>query len=149
LGDEVMVTVKLLKPYCIKTDAENIYVLLDEEHFTISIEKEIYQFIPTKSREFIINRFTKKIENLEATFAFKKGDNVFYLSMSELINIPDFLIKLYFLTKPHIDYKQEKNINDNIEVIIDELEHLNVKRLIDKALDERNEEAFYDLIALL
>ena len=142
-------TVKLLKPYCIKTDAENIYVLLDEEHFTISIQNEIYQFIPIKSKEFVINRYTKKIENLDATFAFKKDENIFHLSMSELINIPDFLIKLYFLTKEHINYNREDNMNDNIEVIIDELEHLNVKRLIDKALDERNEEAFYDLIAML
>lgn len=144
-----MVTVKLLKPYCIKTDLENIYVFLDEEHFTISIQNETYQFIPEKSREFIINRRTKKIENLDATFAFKKADKVFYLSMNELINIPDFLIKLYFITKPHIDYRQEENLNDDIDVIIDILEQQNIKRLIDKALDERNEEAFYDLIAML
>ncbi|WP_042142611.1 IDEAL domain-containing protein [Paucisalibacillus sp. EB02] len=144
-----MVTVKLLKPYCIKTDAENIYVILDEEHFTISIQNESYQFIPIKSKEFIINRYTKKIENLDATFAFKKDDKIFHLSMSELINIPDFLIKLYFLTKSHINYDREENMNDNIDVIMDELEHLNVKRLIDRALDERNEEAFYDLITML
>lgn len=144
-----MVSVKLLKPYCIKTDLENIYVLLDEEHFTISIQNEVYQFIPEQSRQFIINRRTKKIENLDATFAFKKEDKVFYLKMSELINIPDFLIKLYFITKPHIEYVQTENINEDIDVIMDHLVQQNIKRLIDKALDERNEEAFYDLIALL
>ncbi|MEN2467713.1 IDEAL domain-containing protein [Ornithinibacillus sp. FSL M8-0202] len=144
-----MVSVKLLKPYCIKTDLENIYVYLDEEHFTISIQNEVYQFIPEQSRQFIINRRTKKIENLDATFAFKKDDKVFYLTMSELINIPDFLIKLYFITKPHIDYVQTENLNEDIDVIMDQLVQQNIKRLIDKALDERNEEAFYDLIALL
>ncbi|WP_047984488.1 IDEAL domain-containing protein [Ornithinibacillus californiensis] len=144
-----MVTVKLLKPYCIKADLENIYVLLDEELFTISIQNEMYQFVPEKSKEFIINRRTKKIENLDATFAFKKEDKLFYLSMSELINIPDFLIKLYFITKPHIDYKPEENMNDDVDVIMDELVQGNIKRLIDKALDERNEEAFYDLITML
>ncbi|MBC5637923.1 IDEAL domain-containing protein [Ornithinibacillus sp. BX22] len=144
-----MVSVKLLKPYCIKTDLENIYVYLDEEHFTISIQNEVYQFIPEQSKQFIINRRTKKIENLDATFAFKKDDNVFYLTMSELINIPDFLIKLYFITKPHIEYVQTENINEDIDVIMDQLVQQNIKRLIDKALDERNEEAFYDLIALL
>lgn len=56
-----MVSVKLLKPYCIKTDLENIYVYLDEEHFTISIQNEVYQFIPEQSRQFIINRRTKKL----------------------------------------------------------------------------------------
>lgn len=69
--------------------------------------------------------------------------------MSELINIPDFLIKLYFITKPHIDYVQTENLNEDIDVIMDQLVQQNIKRLIDKALDERNEEAFYDLIALL
>ncbi|GGA67045.1 IDEAL domain-containing protein [Ornithinibacillus halotolerans] len=144
-----MVTVKLLKPYCIKADIEYVYVLLEERQFTISIHDDVYQFVPEKSREFIINRRTKKIENLDATFAFKKDDIIFYLSMNELINIPDFLIKLYFITKPHMEYKQIENINDDINVIIDELEQQNIKRLIDKALDERNEEAFYDLITLL
>lgn len=144
-----MVTVKLLKPYCIKTDLENVYVMLDEKHFTISIQNEVYQFIPEKSREFVINRRTKKIENLEATFAFQKENKIFYLSMNELINIPDFLIKLYFITKPHLDYLPIKNMNDDITIIIDELEQQNIKRLIDKALDDRNEEAFYDLIAML
>lgn len=144
-----MVTVKLLKPYCIKADLENIYVLLDEKHFTISIQNEVCQFIPAKSKEFVINRRTKKIENLEATFAFQKDNKVFYLTMNELINIPDFLVKLYFITKPHLDYQPTENINDDINIIIDELEHQNIKRLIDKALDDRNEEAFYDLIAML
>jgi hypothetical protein len=144
-----MLTVKKFEPFCIKTDFENIYVLLEQEHFTISIENEIYHFTPERSKEFVINRFTKKIENLDATFAFKKDEAIFYISMSELINIPDVLIKLYFITKPHFDDMKVMNINDDIDVIMDELEHLNVKRLIDKALDERNEEAFYDLIALL
>ncbi|WP_047980853.1 IDEAL domain-containing protein [Ornithinibacillus contaminans] len=144
-----MVTVKLLKPYCIKTELDHIHVLLEQEYFTISIENEIYQFVPVKAKEFVINRRTKKIENLDATFAFKKDNKLFYLTMNELINLPDFLIKLYFITKPHLDMKRTENINDNIDVIIDELEHLNVKRLIDRALDERNEEAFYDLLAML
>lgn len=144
-----MVTVKVLKPYCIKTDAENIYILLDEDNFTISINDVVCQYIPIKSKEIIINRYTKKIENLDAIFAFKQEELIFHLSMSELINIPDFLIKLYFITRPHMEYKQTEVLHEDIDVIIDELERQNIKRLIDKALDERNEEAFYDLIAML
>lgn len=144
-----MLTVKKFEPFFIKTDNENIYVLLDQEHFTISNENEIYHFTPERCKQFVINRFTKKIENLDDTFAFKKGDALLYIPMNKLINIPDVLIKLYFITKPHLEEMKVKNMNDDIEVIMDELERLNVKRLIDKALDERNEETFYDLIALL
>ncbi|MEN2768712.1 IDEAL domain-containing protein [Ornithinibacillus xuwenensis] len=144
-----MVTVKLLKPYCIKTDLDYIHVFLEQEHFTISIENETYHFVPTKAKEFVINRRTKKIENLDAIFAFRKDNKIFSLSMNELIGLPDFLIKLYFIAKPHLANDKAKAMDDKIDIIMDELEQQNVKRLIDKALDERNEEAFYDLIALL
>ncbi|MUK89063.1 IDEAL domain-containing protein [Ornithinibacillus sp. L9] len=147
-----MVTVKMLEPYSIKKDAEYLYVQLEKQCFSISIEDVAYDFIPVKANEIKIKRDTKKIQDVDAAFAFKNADDIVYITMKELINIPDFLIKLYFLTKPYFDEKtdtQELNVNDNMDIIIDELEQQNIRRLIDNALDERDEETFHQLLKYL
>lgn len=144
----MMVTVKMLKPYHIKADPNKLYVIVSPPYFTVSINKEEYQFVPMKAREIIINRRTRLIENVEAEFAFQKGENVIYIAMSELILMPDFVVQLDSIAAPFyirpIEHTDEVN-----DVIIDELERLNKRRLIDKALDERDEDAFYELLKLL
>ncbi|SET08709.1 IDEAL domain-containing protein [Oceanobacillus limi] len=147
-----MVIVNLLEPYSINKDAEYLYVQLEKHCFSISIEDEAYDFVPVKANQIKIDRETKKIQDVDAAFAFQNEHNTVYITMEELINIPDFLIKLYFITKPYFDDNvefEETNVNDDVEIIIDELEQQNVKRLIDKALDERDEEQFHKLLKLL
>ncbi|MFD2044966.1 IDEAL domain-containing protein [Ornithinibacillus salinisoli] len=147
-----MVIVKMLEPYSIKKDDDLLYVALEKQCFSILIEDQIYDFIPVKAKEIKIDRVTKRIEDLNADFAFQNDKEIVYISMKELINIPDFLIKLYFITKPYFDEifeAEDLNVNDNVDILIDELELLNVKRLIDKALDERDEKTFHQLLQLL
>ncbi|UJL48284.1 IDEAL domain-containing protein [Virgibacillus sp. NKC19-16] len=143
-----MVTVKEFKPYHIKADSAKLYVIVSPPYFTVYINKEEYQFVPMKAREIIVNRRTKMIENLEAEFAFQKGENIIYIAMSELILMPDFVILLDSIAAPfYIGTTEQINVEN--EIIIDELERLNKIRLIDKALDERDEDAFYTLLKLL
>src|SRR5690625_6620646 len=108
-----------------------------------------YEFIPTESKEIKINRQKRKIENIEDKFAFQKGTDVIYITMNELIYLPDFMIHLYDIAKPYytrdIDAKQQEE-DDMNEAIIDELERLNVKRMNDKALEGREDEAFNKLL---
>src|SRR5699024_4111052 len=147
-----MLTVKMLKPYYVKVDREYLRLILGYQYFTVFMNDAEYEFIPTESKEIKINRRTRKIENIEDKFAFQKGTDVIYITMNELIYLPDFMIHLYDIAKPYytrdIDAKQQEE-NDTNEAIIDELERLNVKRMIDKALDERDEESFYTLLKML
>ncbi|HLR40962.1 MAG TPA: IDEAL domain-containing protein [Virgibacillus sp.] len=147
-----MLTVKMLKPYYVKVDREYLRLILGYQYFTVFMNDAEYEFIPTESKEIKINRRTRKIENIEDKFAFQKGTDVIYITMNELIYLPDFMIHLYDIAKPYytrdIDAKQQEE-NDMNEAIIDELERLNVKRMIDKALDERDEESFYTLLKML
>ena len=147
-----MLTVKMLKPYYVKVDREYVRLILGYQYFTVFMNDAEYEFIPTESKEIKINRRTRKIENIEDKFAFQKGTDVIYITMNELIYLPDFMIHLYDIAKPYytrdIDAKQQEE-DDMNEAIIDELERLNVKRMIDKALDERDEESFYTLLKML
>ncbi|MBM7600512.1 uncharacterized protein YpiB (UPF0302 family) [Virgibacillus halotolerans] len=146
-----MVTVKMLKPYYIKADADYVRVILAYQYFSVIINQKVYQFIPVEAKEIRIDRSTRKVKNLDANFAFQKDKDVVYVSMSELISLPDFIEQLHAIAEPY--YKKDTvNTNDTKDdsaVIIDELEQMNLKRLIDKALDERDQEAFHRLVELL
>lgn len=147
-----MVTVKVLKPYYIKTDAHRIRVILASQYFSIFIHKEVYHFVPIESKEIVIDRKTKRIVNIEDRFAFQKGRNIIYFKMSELISLPDFLIQLYFIIESYdarIQNSPKDKQSQETDFIIQELERKNIERLIDKALDERDEELFYSLIKRL
>lgn len=149
---EYLLTVKMLKPYYIKTDANQIRVVLAYQYFAIFIHNEVYQFIPTDAKEIRINRRTQKIINVDARFAFQKGKNIIYIPMTELISLPDFLIQLYSIVETyyangHIEKHDEDS--HEIDIVIDELERLNIKRLIDRSLDERDEATFQSLVKLL
>jgi hypothetical protein len=147
-----MVTVKMLKPYYIKADDDYVRVVLAYQYFSVVIDGEVYQFVPLEEKEIRINRLTQRIENTQARFAFQKGKDITYIPMTKLISLPDFLVQIHALTKsyyirPKIEHKPDQ-INENA-IIIAELEYLNLQRLLDKALDDKNEEAFRSLVRML
>ena len=147
-----MVTVKMLKPYYIKTDNEHVRIVLAYQYFSIIIQEKVYQFIPIEANEIRINRRTQKVENIDAKFAFQHGKDVVYLTMAKLITLPDFLQQLHSIAGTYyIQDENELNGNSSIQhaVLIDELERMNILRSIDKALDERDEKSFYELVKLL
>ena len=96
-----MVTVKMLKPYYVKTEEKYIRIILAYQYFSIIMNKKVYQFIPVKSTEVRINRKTKKIENVDDVFAFQKGKEVLTISMSQLISIPGFLEMLHRIAESY------------------------------------------------
>ncbi|MFD1039931.1 IDEAL domain-containing protein [Virgibacillus byunsanensis] len=146
-----MVTVKMLKPYYIKADDDYVRVILAYQYFSVVINNKVYQFVPVEAKEIRINRRTQEIENINAKFAFQKGKDILFIAMEELISLPDFLVQLHAIGEPYYIYTKDKKREREKEsvVIIDELECLNIKRLIDQALDERDEETFYSLAKLL
>ena len=145
-----MISVKMLKPYYIKADEQFVRIILAYQYFSVVINKIVYQFIPVEGKEIRINRRTRKVENVGSRFAFQKEKEIIYLTMTELITLPDFLTQLHNIAKPYYNTGQEINeINTEIELVMEELEKINIKRLIDKALDERDEKTFRELVKLL
>lgn len=148
-----MVTIKLLKPYYIKTDDEMVRVILAYQYFTMVINSEIYQFVPLDAKEVHVNRKTQKIENIDALFAFQKGKEIIHIPMSKLVMLPDFLDQVLSIAEPYFEQEQmddeHQKIKEYNEKVIKDLEKMNIKRLIDRALDEKDEETFKTLAKLL
>ncbi|GAA0446753.1 hypothetical protein GCM10008983_25810 [Lentibacillus halophilus] len=152
-----MLTVKMLKPYYIKTDEANVRVVLAYQYFAIVINQQVYQFVPIESEEIRMNRRTGKVENVGARFTFQKGKEIIYLNMTDLTAMPEFMAQLQSIVKPYMlnqqqeqkQIEEQKQISSNQSAVIEQLEHENVKRLIDKALDERDKETFNSLVKFL
>lgn len=143
-----MISVKMLKPYYIKADDQYVRIILAYQYFSVLINKQLYQFIPTEAKEFRINRRTRQVENIGSRFAFQKGKDVVYMTMTELMTLPDFVQQLDNIVSPYYcgNYNE---METEIRYIIEELEKSNILRLIDKALDERDEKSFRELVRLL
>lgn len=148
-----MVTVKMLKPYYIKTEEEYVRVILAYQYFSVVINNKVYQFIPVEANEIRINRKTKKVENLDAVFAFQNGKDVVNVTMSKLISIPDFIQQLHSIAESYY-HNDEPNLSKTDQekaalLFIRKMERENIKRLIDDALDKNDRDAFYKLTKLL
>jgi|SRR5690625_145551 len=148
-----MVSVKLLKPYYIKMNSEYIRIILAYQYFSLIINNKVYHFVPIEGQEILINRKTKQVVNTETKFAFQKGKEIIYITMKKLTTLVDFMDQLEEIIKPYYDnsteVKKQEELNDQTELIIKELEAQNIKRLIDKSLDERDIHTFNTLVKLL
>jgi len=149
-----MVTVKMLKPYYIKMNSEYIKIILAYQYFTLLIDKKLYHFVPIEGREILINRKTKKVVNTETKFAFQKNKEIIYITMKKLTSLVDFMDQLGEIIKPYYEnplavYENDSTLSDSTNKLIRQLESDNVKRLIDKSLDDRDADTFNELVKLL
>ncbi|GAB3804948.1 IDEAL domain-containing protein [Virgibacillus kimchii] len=144
-----MLAFKTIKPYHLETDSDYVYLVLAKSDFTILINYKEYNFIPMKARKIKVNRVTGQIVNPHDIYAFQRGQNIIYITLTRFIQMTDFLVELHRFVKPYC-YPQDKfdMIYDN-DMVIDELERLNVKRLIDRALDQGDRDSFYKLLKKL
>ncbi|MFC2947276.1 IDEAL domain-containing protein [Virgibacillus sediminis] len=145
------VTVDFPKACFIKTFPRHIHVMLAAADITAIIDGTDFKFIPIHSNEIRINRKTKQIENKDELYAFQKGTDIINLTMTELISIPGFLPQLHRLVESyfHKPRVEEEMRRQETEELIELLEKDNIKRLINIALDERDEPAFMELSRLL
>jgi len=149
-----MVSVKLLKPYYIKMNSEYIRIILAYQYFSLLINKKVYHFVPIEGQEILINRKTKQVVNTETKFAFQKGKDIIYITVKKLTSLVDFMDQLEAIIKPYYEksvalQKQDDELNEQTTQIMKELETQNIKRLIDKSLDERDVQTFNTLVKLL
>lgn len=155
MGGNAMVSVKLLKPYYIKMNAEYIRVILAYQYFSIVINKKVYHFIPLEGQEILVNRRTKKVVNTETKFAFQNENDIVYLTMKKLVSLEDFISQLDAIIKPYEKHLQsddrlvKEDIDRQTALFVQKLEKQNILRMIDQALDEKDEEAFRQLVSLI
>lgn len=144
-----MVTVKLLKPYYIKMSADYIRVILAYQYFSLLINNQVYHFIPVEGKEIRINRKTKQVVNTETKFAFQKGNDTIYITMKKLTSLTDFMDQLTNIVEPYYTDDISKLEDEKNKVLFNEIEKDNVLRLIDQALDTKDQASFNYLVELL
>src|SRR5699024_4045253 len=118
------------------------------------IDGRLYHFVPIEGREILINRKTKKVVNTETKFAFQKDDDIIYITMKKLTSLVDFMDQLGEIIKAYYEnslvvYEEDTNLSKSTNQLVRELELANVKRLIDKSLDNRDANTFNELVKLL
>src|SRR5690625_7902875 len=127
----------MLKPYYIKANAQHVRVVLAYQYFSVLINQDVYQFIPIEAKEIRLNRNSKKVENISARFAFQKGKKIVYMSMTELISLPDFIDQLHTIAEPYFSVDAEV-LNEKQDQLIYEFEMVILYIFIDDALDQRD-----------
>ncbi|MCA0971545.1 IDEAL domain-containing protein [Halobacillus litoralis] len=141
----------MLKPYYVKEDKRFIRVVLAYQYFSLFIDQELYQFVPMESREIIIDRNRKRVHNVFDIFVFQRGKKIVYVSVADLLALPEFITHLDSIVSPYYDDDEQLegqgNMNEANE-LIQELEKENLRRLIDRAIDEDDREAFAQLTKL-
>src|SRR5690625_3716855 len=127
-----MLGFKTIKPYHIDFAGDYLNLVLAKSDFTILINNKEYQFIPIKAKKIIINRINGQVDNPNDIFAFQRDNDIIYITLTRFIQMTDFLVELHRISKPYC-YPENKSeqIYDH-DMLIDELEQLNIKRLIDK-----------------
>jgi len=143
-----MLQVKLMKPFYSKQEGQIRKLVFAYQYFSILKDDELFHFIPVEGKEIIINIKTYKVENLSEVFVFQKGNRFIRLPLYQLLLVSD--IHVHLQTILQLDDMGDNEIMDDVqeeaEVAIQELEEENRYRMIDYALQERNESLFNRLI---
>ena len=143
-----MLQVKLMKPFYSKQEGQIRKLVFAYQYFSILKDDELFHFIPVEGKEIIINIKTYKVENLSEVFVFQKGNRFIRLPLYQLLLVSD--IHVHLQTILQLDDMGDNEIMDDVqeeaEVAIQELEEENRYRMIDYALQERNENLFNRLI---
>ncbi len=142
-----MLSVKRFKPYYIKEERDCIRVVLAYQYFSLLLDDKVYQFVPLESREIIVNRETRQVENQDDVFVFQKGKEYNRLPLSDLIRLKDFITQLNTIIHPYLT--NSPTILDEAKTVIEQLEKENLKRLIDKALEAGDQARFKKLSGML
>ena len=146
-----MLNIKMLKPYYVKEDKRFIRVVLAYQYFSLFIDQELYQFVPMESREIIIDRSRKRVHNVFDIFVFQRGKKMVYVSVADLLALPEFITQLDSIVSPYYDDDEQLEGQESMEEvneIIVELERENLRRLIDRAIDEEDRDRFQILTDL-
>lgn len=125
-----------------KEEEKCIRVVLAYQYFSLSLDDKVYQFVPLESREIRINRETQKVENEQDVFVFQKGKEYSRVALSELLKLDDFITHLNSIIHPYLNGDTTPIKEEQIDKVIMQLEKENLKRLIDRALENNNYEQF-------
>lgn len=145
-----MLKIRRIEPFYTKKDGDRLKLVFAYQYFSILKDDELFHFIPVEGKEIIINLQTLQIENLSDVFVFQKSSRFIRLPLYQLLlvsNIHDHLQKILEDLELSTETKRaQNNINEETAQLVNEMEDMNRLRMIDYALDHKDQEMFEQLM---
>ncbi|MEK9197458.1 IDEAL domain-containing protein [Ureibacillus sp. 179-F W5.1 NHS] len=147
-----MIQVQFMKPFYTKVSGKTLRLVFAYQYFSIVKDDELYHFVPVEGKEMIIDLETKQIENLSEIFVFQRGNRFIRLPLYQLLLISNVHEHLSPILEKASNNEDTLNIppsdkeESEVQKMIRLLEEQNLNRLIDHALEARDEKRFYELL---
>lgn len=145
-----MLKIRRIEPFYTKRDGDQLKLVFAYQYFSILKDDELFHFIPVEGKEIIINLQTLQIENLSDVFVFQKSSRFIRLPLYQLLlvsNIHDHLQKILEDLELSTETKRaQNNINEETAQLVSEMEDMNRLRMIDYALDHKDQQMFEQLM---
>lgn len=148
-----MIQVQFMKPFYTKVNGKTLRLVFAYQYFSIVKDDELYHFVPVEGKEMIVDLETKQIENLSEIFVFQRGNRFIRLPLYQLLlisNVHEHLTPILDKATTHddtVNHIPKEEIESEMHKMIRELEEQNLERLIDQALENRDEQSFYQLVS--
>ncbi|MCM3390327.1 IDEAL domain-containing protein [Ureibacillus chungkukjangi] len=146
-----MIQVQFMKPFYTKVSGKTLRLVFAYQYFSIVKDDELYHFVPVEGKEMIIDLETKQIENLSEIFVFQRGNRFIRLPLYQLLlisNVHEHLTPILAkatTSDDTLNVVPKEEIQSEMQKMIRELEEQNLERLIDQALENRDEKRFHEL----
>ncbi|MCP1143644.1 IDEAL domain-containing protein [Lysinibacillus endophyticus] len=147
-----MIQVQFMKPFYTKVTGKNLRLVFAYQYFSIVKDDELYHFVPVEGKEMIVNLETKQIENLSEIFVFQRGNRFIRMPLYQLLlisNVHEHLSPILDKASTHEEtvnlLPKDEEVSE-VQKLIRRFEEDNINRLIDEALEQRDEKRFYQLL---
>lgn len=147
-----MIQVQFMKPFYTKLSDSKLRLVFAYQYFSITKDEEIFHFIPIEGKEMIVDLNTMQVENLSEVFVFQRGNRFVRLPLYQLLlvsNVHEYLTPIIENVSTQFKPSQVEPLyqfDEEVEGIVRGLVEENLSRLIDNALESRNEALFHDLM---
>lgn len=146
-----MIHVQHMKPFYTKLSGDQLRLVFAYQYFSIAKDDETFHFIPIEGKEMVVNLNTMQVENLSEVFVFQRGNRFIRLPLYQLLlvsNVHEHLMPILenVTQNEQLFETAAFELSSETVEVIRLLEEQNLARLIDEALENRDEALFHDLM---
>ena len=140
-----MLLVQMMKPFYTQLEQGRIKLVFAYQYFSVKKDDELFHFIPVEGKEIIVNAQTMQVENLSDVFVFQKGNRFIRLPLYQLLLVSDIHTHLLSIIEMSDVSESTSLPKEDVDELIQHLEHDNYERMIDFALLHKNEKLFHEI----
>jgi len=143
-----MLSVQRMTPFFTSQEDYRLRLVFAYQYFSIIKGSEVFHFIPAEGKEIIINMKNLQVENLAEVFVFQRGTRFIRLPLYQLLLISDLHQHLKTIMEGSMNMDIDIEMQPPVEVsneaieLIGSLESENRLRMIDYALETKNQQLF-------